>query len=383
MALPQRQRGAALGAGLGSFIPGLGTAVGAGIGAGVGFLGGGLFGLLSNDPVQQTIEAYKRKQLGRKPLMNPMLLNRATMLASGGGGVNPAYQDIAMKLASGEGGVNYNVNQALQMLAGGLPGHQANAINRQIGERFDQLRRNQGASAARRGLADSTITQRQQGDIYNAERDAIADAYLRSEMARQQLGLGILGRADQSLLARQGLGASHLGRISEIDRLYQAMGFQVLSDADRQQMGQDQFNVNLDLAAQGANQARTDAMLSNAGQLAGTLYSENRAGKDRAAQLAMLDTHNSEMMELLKGLTPAVVPGETPIPKPSLIHEKARNLAGGLGTDSGRGSPFLKPGANLNSAFKRKSVLSSRQGGGTPMARSANPATTGSRGNLL
>lgn len=359
--------GAIAGGTIGSFVPVVGTAIGAGIGG----LAGGLYGLFSEDPAQQVLNRYKRSRRGSR-YVNPQLLNRATQLAGGMSGVDPKYREIAHNWAQGKGGVDYNLPLAREMLAGGIPDHTANALNRQIGNRFNQLRRRQGASAARRGVNRGSIGQRLQSDIYASERNAITDAYANNELARQRLGLGILSQADQSKLSRQALGGQHLAGISDLDRSYQALGFSVLSDADRLRMAGDQFDVNLELATANAGQARSDAMLQAGVSTLGNLYSGHMAGKDRAAELAMLDSHHGDIMGLLSQLSAPQAPGVLQSHKPSLIQEKARNLYGG---------PFLKPGASLDSAFKRKSVLSSRTGGGNPMARSANPAMSGSRGN--
>lgn len=122
---------ASTGAALGSVIPGVGTAWGAGVGGAVGILKG----LLSDTEMQELAETYAR------------------------GEIDPQTQM---------------------------------AIEKMIGDRFDAIRREQGAAAARRGVSEGTIGQRRMDDIYQGERDALADAFARTSFDRQQYGLQLM-----------------------------------------------------------------------------------------------------------------------------------------------------------------------------------------------
>lgn len=122
------------GATIGSYIaPGIGTAVGAGIGGLVGILKG----LFSDTELQELAESYAR------------------------GEIDPQTQM---------------------------------AIENMISHRFDAIRREQGAAAARRGVSQGTIGQRMMDDIYRDERDALADAFARTAFARQQYGLNLMAQ---------------------------------------------------------------------------------------------------------------------------------------------------------------------------------------------
>ena len=120
------------GATIGSYIaPGPGTTIGAGIGGLIGILKG----LLSDTELQELAESYAR------------------------GEIDPQTQM---------------------------------AIENMISHRFDTIRREQGAAAARRGVSQGTIGQRIMDDIYQGERDALADAFAKTSFERQQYGLQLL-----------------------------------------------------------------------------------------------------------------------------------------------------------------------------------------------
>jgi len=122
------------GATIGSYIaPGPGTAIGAGIGGLIGMLKG----LLTDTEMQELAESYAR------------------------GEIDPQTQE---------------------------------AIENMINQRFDAIRREQGAAAARRGVSQGTIGQRMMDDIYQGERDALADAFARTAFARQQYGLNLMAQ---------------------------------------------------------------------------------------------------------------------------------------------------------------------------------------------
>lgn len=79
-----------------------------------------------------------------------------------------------------------------EYLSGEIPDSTRKMLTRLIGDRFEDIRTESGASAARRGVADSTIAQRQQDDLYENEQQALADAFLQNLMARQQYGMSLL-----------------------------------------------------------------------------------------------------------------------------------------------------------------------------------------------
>jgi len=122
---------ASTGAALGSVIPGVGTAWGAGVGGVIGILKG----LLSDTELQELAESYARGEIDPQTEM---------------------------------------------------------AIEKMIGDRFDAIRREQGADAARRGVSEGTIGQRRMDEIYQGERDALADAFARTSFERQQYGLQLM-----------------------------------------------------------------------------------------------------------------------------------------------------------------------------------------------
>lgn len=158
------------GATIGSYIaPGPGTAIGAGIGGLVGILKG----LLSDTEMQELAESYAR------------------------GEIDPQTQM---------------------------------AIENMISERFDAIRREQGAAAARRGVSEGTIGQRMMDEIYQGERDALADAFARTAFARQQYGLNLLaqqkaeqGQAFGSAIQTLGNLYSHHMDMQHQDKLFNFM----------------------------------------------------------------------------------------------------------------------------------------------------------------
>ena len=373
--------GAAAGATIGSVVPGIGTAVGAGAGAVIGGVGG-YFSERGRQQQRQSSNDLVNSYMngGVNKYMSPQITGQAqnwAMQGQGGGGFggDPRMKALAQQWAGGQGGVDFNVGQAQQMLQGGVdPGTMA-MLNRQIGGQFDQLRSQQGASAARSGLSQSSIGQRMMNDTYNSERNAMSDAVARQSLARQQLGLGILSQADSSMFARQNLGANEFARQQgfdlagqNLDMDYRRMGLGVLSGAENRNMGREQFGLNARLGIMGQDQARTDATWQGVAQLGGGLYSEHMEGQRRAADLDAFNKHSGEMRNLLGQNTaprtnfPSYNPPDAQIQRPSLTQSKARNLAGGAGAKS----PFMTgvPKGMEGTLGGRRSILQSKQGAG-------------------
>ena len=102
-----------------------------------------------------------------------------------------------------------------EMLASGqLPPGVEQSITNQVGGRFDQLRRQQGADLSRRGLAGSTIAPRVIGGIYDSERQALANAIGYQSLQREYMGNNMLAQLDKD---RQGnlqnaVGAAFMSR---------------------------------------------------------------------------------------------------------------------------------------------------------------------------
>lgn len=207
--------------------------------------------------------------------VNPQLLKEAQRLA-GGGWVgesrDPQLQNLARSWVKGEGGVRYDTNLGNQLLRGDIPPSVAAAMDRQLGTRFDRLRRDQGGQLARSGVLRSSAGGRLMADTYDSQRNALADAYMNTLLQRQQLGLGVLNSADASRRAYTAMGASELGRQRDLDLAYRQLGFNVLSDADRRKFGRETFGINARLAQLGQQQARRDASLESAGNILSNLY---------------------------------------------------------------------------------------------------------------
>ena len=102
-----------------------------------------------------------------------------------------------------------------EMLANGqLPPGVEQSITNQVGGRFDQLRRQQGADLSRRGLSGSTIAPRVIGGIADSERQALANAIGYQSLQREYMGNNMLAQLDKD---RQGnlqnaVGAAFLSR---------------------------------------------------------------------------------------------------------------------------------------------------------------------------
>ena len=89
-----------------------------------------------------------------------------------------------------------------EMLASGqLPPGVEQSITNQVGGRFDQIRRQQGADLARRGLSGSTIAPRVMGGISDSERQALANAIGYQSLQREYMGNNMLAQLDKD---RQG-----------------------------------------------------------------------------------------------------------------------------------------------------------------------------------
>ena len=145
-----------------------------------------------------------------------------------------------------------------------------------------------------------------------------------------------------------------------------------------------QFGVDL----RRADQARTDETLQGAVEIGGNLLSEHQAGKDRAAALAMTDSHNAEMRELVAGLKPASTPTESPTywkAQAMVPGDYSYTPKGGVpsrkpGASRGAsGGTFLPRGTNLDSAFGQKSVVKSRMGANGMFSQGTNPKVSGAR----
>ena len=371
--------GAATGATIGSVVPVIGT----GIGAGAGALIGGLTGYVSEHERQSQqasannlISSYLNGGVNR--YLSPQVMAQAqnwALQGGGGFGGDPRMKALARQWATGGGGIDFNTQLAHQFLRGGVDPATMSMLNRTVGRQFDNIRNQQGAAAARSGLARSSIGQRLMADAYDSERNALADAVVRSSLARQQLGLGMLSQADASRLARQNLGANEFARQQNFDVIgrnldlnYRRMGIGALSDAEARAMARQQFGLNARLGVLGQEQARQDATWQGIAELGGGLYSEHMEGKRRAADLEAFKKHSQEMRGLLKQITPARTgfpsyhPTAAQIQRPSLTHAKAKNIAGGGGLKS----PFLTgtPSGLQNTVLGRKSILQRRQGAG-------------------
>lgn len=160
---------ASTGAAIGSVVPGIGTAWGAGVGGVIGLLKG----LLSDTEMQELAESYARGEIDPQTEM---------------------------------------------------------AIEKMIGDRFDAIRREQGAAASRRGLGDSSIAQRMMDDIYEGERDTLARAFAETSFARQQYGLNMLaqqkadeGQAFGSAIQTLGNLYSHHMDMQHQDKMFKFM----------------------------------------------------------------------------------------------------------------------------------------------------------------
>ena len=237
----------------------------------------------------------------RSQFVNPALLNQAAGYASGGGGRDPLLASTAENWLQGQGGIAYDTTLANQLLRGDIPPSMAAAMDRQIGTRFDRLRRQQGGQLARSGVLRSSIGGRLMADTYDSQRRALADAYTNTLLQRQGLGLNLLNSADMSRRALMGMGANQFGRLADRDLAYRQLGFNVLSDADRQRFGHQTFGLNAKLGLLGADQARTDAILEGSANILGNLYSNYRGEQRFQEQLAQQDKQFSQLLGLSGG----------------------------------------------------------------------------------
>ena len=156
--------GASAGATVGSIIPGVGTAVGAGVGTGIGALTGFIFGDTTED---ELIDSY---------------------------------------------------------LSGEMSAEESEMIKRLIGDRFDAISREQGGRLGRAGLQGSSIAERVRADTDNSERQALADAFLRNIMARQQYGIQQLQMRDAARGESVGGAIETLGGLYSLQKDREAQG---------------------------------------------------------------------------------------------------------------------------------------------------------------
>lgn len=86
-------------------------------------------------------------------------------------------------------------------------------IEQTINERYDAIRRDRGAAAARRGVNEGTIGQKMMDEIYESEQNAIARAFAETSFARQQYGLSMLAQQDADRGAAVGSAIETLGNL--------------------------------------------------------------------------------------------------------------------------------------------------------------------------
>ena len=230
--------------------------------------------------------------------VNPQLLARAQRAAGGGLGRDQVMTRVARDWVAGEGGLPYDTNLANQLLRGDIPPSVAAAMDRQLGTRFDRLRRDQGGQLARSGVLRSSAGGRLMADTYDSQRQALSDAYMNTLLMRQQFGLNLLGAADASRRAYATMGAHELGRQADRDLAYQQMGFNVLSDADRRKFARETFGVNARLAQLGQQQVRRDATLEASGNILGNLYTNYRDEQRFNQQLSQQGDQFSQLINL-------------------------------------------------------------------------------------
>lgn len=233
--------------------------------------------------------------------VNPQLLSRAQQAAAGGLGRDPQTDAVARRWLTGEGGIPYDTNLANQLLRGDIPPSVAAAMDRQIGTRFDRLRRNQGGQLARSGVLNSSAGGRLMADTYDSQRRALSDAYVNTMLQRQGLGLNILNSADASRRGYAAMGANQLQRLSDRDLAYQQMGFNVLSDADRRKYARETFGLNAQLGLLGQQQARRDAALESSGNILSNLYTNYQDQQRFDKLISQQDDQFSQLMNLSGG----------------------------------------------------------------------------------
>ena len=269
--------GAASGAAIGSVVPVIGTGIGAAAGGLIGGVSGWWDQYSRNKNKGSAENLIKRfNQGGQSSSISPALMRRARLLAGGG--------------HQGQGGVSYDTDFASQLIRGDIPQSVASALDRRIGSRFDTLRRNQGGQLARSGVLNSSIGGRLMGDTYDSERNALTDSYMNTLMQRQQFGLNLLGAADMSQ-----------GRQADRDLASQQLGFNVLSNADRQRFARETFGVNAQLGLLGQQQARRDSSLESSGNILGNLYTNYRDDQRFNQQLAQQNSQFSQLLGLSQG----------------------------------------------------------------------------------
>ena len=86
-------------------------------------------------------------------------------------------------------------------------------IEQTINERYDALRRERGAGAARRGINEGSIGQRMMDEVYASEQNAIARAFAETSFARQQYGLSMLRQQEADRGAAVGSAIETLGNL--------------------------------------------------------------------------------------------------------------------------------------------------------------------------
>lgn len=279
------------------------------IGGGVSTVVGGPFGLSGyhEQRQQQNRQAAADTlvdnfiETRNSQFVNPALRQRAQGYAAGGGGSDPLLRSTAQSWLQGQGGIPYDTNLGNQLLRGDIPPSVAATLDRQLGTRFDRLRRAQGGQLARSGVLNSTIGGRLMADTYDSQRNALADAYMNTLLQRQGLGLNILGAADAQRRAYQSMGANQLGRLADRNLAYQQLGFNVLSDADRRRFARETFGMNTALTRLGQQQGRRDAGLESSANILGNLYTNYRDDQRFNQQLALQDKQFNQLLNLAGG----------------------------------------------------------------------------------
>ena len=293
--------GAATGASIGSVVPVIGTGVGAAVGGVIGGVAGWFDEYERQKDKDSPENLVKRFMAGGQNYVDPGLIGRAKFLAGGGQTRDPLMELTARKWLSGKGGIPYDTNLANQLLRGDIPPSVAAAMDRQIGTRFDRLRRQQGGQLARSGVLRSSAGGRLMGDTYDSQRRALSDAYINTMLQRQGLGLNILNSADASRRGYATMGANQLQRLADRDLAYQQMGFNVLADADRRKYARETFGLNAQLALKDKEQVRRDAALESSGNILSNLYTNYRDDQRFDKLLSQQDSQFSQLMNLSGG----------------------------------------------------------------------------------
>ena len=259
------------GAGIGSLFGPQGAAVGAGIGTGIG----ALVGLLSDTEQQELADKWANGELDEETVRN---------------------------------------------------------ITRMLSDRFGQLRKQQGGRSARSGVADSSIGERMMADIYDNERDALAEALANQTFARQQLGLSMMGQQSDERAQAWG------GSVDNIMGVISGLKADERWEAERADLKQHRSNMK-------------------------------KLAQGRPLRLPTIDEGGAAPAAPISGAVPM-----------SSHQAKAAVMTGTMPKGRGRGASGRPWGDLIGSANKQgSSVMQSRQGGGSYANRGANPSMSGSR----